>query len=62
MKRTLNTIYHSIGYLLICLGFVICIAAGGTSDCGADMAFVARVGLCGLASLLCGVFLAWWRV
>ena len=62
MKRTLNTIYHGIGYLLICVGFIMCVGAGGNSDLGMEISMVVRYGLSGLATALTGLFLIWWRV
>lgn len=62
MKRTLNTIFHGAGYLLICLGFLMCLGAAGNSDLGMDMASVGRYGLSGLATALTGLFLIWWKV
>ena len=62
MKKTLNTIYHGIGYMLVCVGFIMCVGAGGNSDLGMELTMVARYGLSGLATALTGLFLIWWRV
>lgn len=62
MKHTINNIYHGLGAILVMLGIVICIGASGNSDLGMDMVAVTRYEVCGLLTLLTGVFLTWWRV
>ena len=62
MKRTLNTIYHSIGFLLICVGWIIVIGMAGNSDLGMDLSLVMRYSICGLLMMGYGVFLTRWRV
>ncbi len=62
MKQTINTIYHGLGYLMICIGFIIIIGAGGNSDLGMELSMVGRYGISGLLTLLCGALLVWWRV
>ena len=60
--KTLNTIYHSIGFLLICVGWIIVIGMAGNSDLGMDLSLVMRYSICGLLMMGYGVFLTRWRV
>jgi hypothetical protein len=60
--KTLNTIYHSIGYLLVCIGWIICLGVAGNSDLGMDLSLVMRYAMCGMAMMLIGFFLTRWRV
>lgn len=62
MKQTLNQIYHGIGYLLFCIGFIICLGMAGNSDLGMELSQVMRYSICGVLMMVCGGFLAWWRV
>lgn len=60
--KTINTIYHSIGFLLICVGWIIIIGMAGNSDLGMALSLVMRYSICGLLMMGCGVFLTRWRV
>ena len=62
MKRTLNSIYHGIGCMLICIGWILVLGAAGNNDLGVDLDLVVRLGICGMCSMLCGLFLTRWRV
>lgn len=62
MKNTLNTIFHGFGYLLFCIGFILCMGAAGNNDLGADLSQVLRIGLMGMSACVCGSFVAWWKI
>lgn len=62
MKQTLNQIYHGIGYLLICIGWIVIIGMAGNSDLGMALNLVMRYSICGLLMMGCGVFLSRWHV
>lgn len=62
MKHTINTIYHSIGYLLIFVGIILCIGGAGNSDLGMELSLVGRYEVSGLMMMFCGMFLTRWRV
>lgn len=62
MKQTLNTFYHGVGYLLFCIGFIICLGMAGNSDLGMALNLVMRYSICGLLMMGCGVFLTRWHV
>lgn len=62
MRQTLNTIYHGLGYMMICTGWIIMIGTAGSSDLGMPLAEVTRCALAGLTACAGGVFLTWWKI
>lgn len=62
MKQTINQIYHGIGYLLFCIGFIICLGMAGNSDLGMALSMVMRYSICGMLLMGFGFLLTRWRV
>jgi len=58
MKQILNQIYHGIGALLVCIGFILYMGIASMYT-GAD---IMRLAICAIATFTCGIFLLWWRV
>lgn len=62
MRQLINTTFHGIGYMFICIGFIICIGAAGNSDLGVDLSEVFRLAMAGVAACVGGLFLTRWTV
>lgn len=62
MKHFINTAYHGIGCLLLCIGLIICLGMAGNSDLGMPLSMVMRYSVCGLLIMVFGLFLTRWKV
>lgn len=62
MKRTINTVFHSIGAGIFIYGTILAVKAAGMADLGGDFNELVHVTLAGTAAMGIGAFVAWWKV
>ena len=62
MRRTINTIIHSVGYLFFMVGFIMMVKAAGDADLVGTMDSIMRYSVAGIIACVGGLFLTWWRV
>lgn len=62
MKRTINTVFHSIGAGIFIYGTILAVKAAGMADLGGDFNELVHLSLAGSAAMVIGAFVAWWKV
>ncbi len=62
MRNTINTAIHMTGGLVLLLGLVLAIKAAGLADLGGELTEIVALCKCGLAAMVCSLFLQKWRI
>lgn len=62
MKRTINTVFHSIGAGIFLYGVLLAVRAAGMADLGGDFGELARISVCGAWAILTGAFVGCWKI